>query len=220
MFLGMLQFYFAQNIFGKIGLSPNKTRGLTENDEDQKIDNEPLGGLPKKIVRDRLIVIGVFSFFVIFFWWAFEQAGGSMTIFAADYTDRLLVGGDALTFKILNTLLTVIPMLILTWVLLILFRQTFSSFASSNIFLGLSFVIIWIVVIWMLERELRSESTEVPASWFGILNYFYIMLLPLISKIWQSKFNPTGPKICHCLNTHGVGFAILSYGLIFMGAQT
>ena len=131
MFLGMLQFYFAQNIFGKIGLSPNKTRGLTENDEDQKIDNEPLEGLPKKIVRDRLIVIGVFSFFVIFFWWAFEQAGGSMTIFAADYTDRLLVGGDALTFKILNTLLTVIPMLILTWVLLILFKQTFSSFASS-----------------------------------------------------------------------------------------
>ena len=224
MFLGMLQFYFAQNIFGKIGLSPNKTRGLTENDEDQKIDNEPLEGLPKKIVRDRLIVIGVFSFFVIFFWWAFEQAGGSMTIFAADYTDRLLVGGDALTFKILNTLLTVIPMLILTWVLLILFKQTFSSFASSNIFLGLSFVIIWIVVIWMLERELRSESTEVPASWFGILNSFYIITFaPLISKIWQSKFNPTGPiKFAIALILMGLGFAILAYGSmgIPLGAQT
>ena len=224
MFFGMLQFYFAQNIFGKIGLSPNKSLDLIENDEDQKIENEPLQVLSEKIVRDRLIVISVFSFFVIFFWWAFEQAGGSMTIFAADYTDRLLLGGDALTFKIFNTLLTVIPMLILTWVLLMLFKQTFSKFASSNIFLGLSFIIIWIVVIWMLERELRSESTEVPASWFGILNSFFIITLaPLISKIWQSKFNPTGPvKFAIALILMGLGFAILSYGSmsIPLGAHT
>jgi len=224
MFFGMLQFYFAQNIFGKIGLSPKESQDFIQKDEEQKDQKEPLATLSKKVVRDRLIVIGVFSFFVIFFWWAFEQAGGSMTIFAADYTDRLLVGGDALTFKIFNTLLTVIPMLIITWVLLMLFKQTFSKFALSNIFLGTSFVIVWIVVIWMLDREFRSESTEVPASWFGILNSFYIITFaPLISKIWQSKFNPTGPiKFAIALILMGLGFAILSYGSmgIPLGAQT
>ena len=223
MFFGMLQFYFAQNIFGKIGLSPKESQNFIQKDEEQKDQKEPLSTLSKKVVRDRLIVIGVFSFFVIFFWWAFEQAGGSMTIFAADYTDRLLVGGDALTFKIFNTLLTVIPMLIITWVLLMLFKQTFSKFALSNIFLGTSFVIVWIVVIWMLDREFRSESTEVPASWFGILNSFYIITFaPLISKIWQSKFNPTGPiKFAIALILMGLGFAILSYGSlgIPLGAQ-
>ena len=56
-----------------------------------------------KITSDRLKVIGVFSFFTIFFWWAFEQAGGSMTIFAADYTDRVLEGDGAMTFKIFIT---------------------------------------------------------------------------------------------------------------------
>jgi POT family proton-dependent oligopeptide transporter len=135
-----------------------------------------------------------------------------------------LVGGDALTFKMFNTLLTVIPMLIITWVLLMLFKQTFSKFALSNIFLGTSFVIVWIVVIWMLDREFRSESTEVPASWFGILNSFYIITFaPLISKIWQSKFNPTGPiKFAIALILMGLGFAILSYGSlgIPLGAQT
>ena len=224
MFFGMLQFYFAQNIFGKIGLSPKESQDFIQKDEEQKDQKEPLATLSKKVVRDRLIVIGVFSFFVIFFWWAFEQAGGSMTIFAADYTDRLLVGGDALTFKIFNTLLTVIPMLIITWVLLMLFKQTFSKFALSNIFLGTSFVIVWIVVIWMLDREFRSESTEVPASWFGIFNSFYIITFaPLISKIWQSKFNPTGPiKFAIALILMGLGFAILSYGSlgIPLGAQT
>ena len=224
MFFGMLQFYFAQNIFGKIGLSPKESQDFIQKDEEQKDQKEPLATLSKKVVRDRLIVIGVFSFFVIFFWWAVEQAGGSMTIFAADYTDRLLVGGDALTFKIFNTLLTVIPMLIITWVLLMLFKQTFSKFALSNIFLGTGFVIVWIVVIWMLDREFRSESTEVPASWFGILNSFYIITFaPLISKIWQSKFNPTGPiKFAIALILMGLGFAILSYGSlgIPLGAQT
>lgn len=224
MFFGMIQFYFAQNIFGKIGLSPKESQDFIQKDEEQKDQKEPLETLSKKVVRDRLIVIGVFSFFVIFFWWAFEQAGGSMTIFAVDYTDRLLVGGDALTFKIFNTLLTVIPMLIITWVLLKLFKQTFSKFALSNLFLGTSFVVVWIVVIWMLDREFRYESTEVPASWFGILNSFYIITFaPLISKIWQSKFNPTGPiKFSIALILMGLGFAILSYGSmgIPLGAQT
>ncbi len=224
MFFGMLQFYFAQNIFGKIGLSPKESQDFIQKDEEQKDQKEPLETLSKKVVRDRLIVIGVFSFFVIFFWWAFEQAGGSMTIFAADYTDRLLVGGDALTFKIFNTLLTVIPMLIITWVLLMLFKQTFSKFALSNIFLGTSFVIVWIVVIWMLDREFRSESTEVPASWFGILNSFYIITFaPLISKIWQSKYNVSGPfKFGFGLISLAIGFAILAYGSIDipLGAKT
>jgi len=54
-----------------------------------------------KIERDRIIVIIVFTLFTIFFWWAFEQAGGSMTVFANDYTERNLVGSQAMTFKVL-----------------------------------------------------------------------------------------------------------------------
>ena len=210
MFFGMLQFYFAQNIFGKIGLSPSQYDNF-EDDEASPVDREEqieevIEDAEKSIVtRDRLIVIGVLAFFTIFFWWAFEQAGGSMTIFAADYTDRVLVGNGALTFKIFNTLLTVIPMLIITWVLAMLFKQTFSKFSLANIMLGTSFVIIWGIVIWMLNRQFADDATEVPASWFGILNSFFIIAFaPLFSKIWQSKLNPTGP----------VKFAI---GLILLG---
>ena len=32
-----------------------------------------------------------------------DESGGSMTIFAADYTDRVLEGNGAMTFKIFNT---------------------------------------------------------------------------------------------------------------------
>ncbi len=47
-----------------------------------------------KIERDRILVIYIVSFFIIFFWAAFEQAGSSLT-FIADYqTDRRIFGWD------------------------------------------------------------------------------------------------------------------------------
>ena len=220
MFLGMLQFYFTQSIFGKIGLSPNQTEDFDDVIEDsvEKIEDNIEEVIEEaensKVVRDRLIVIGVFSLFVVFFWWAFEQAGGSMTIFAADYTDRALEGSAALTFKIVNTIITIVPMLVITWVLAMLFKQTFSKYSLANILLALSFVIIWGIVIWMLNREFQSDATEVPASWFSVLNSLFIILFaPVFSKIWESKFNPSGPiKFAIGLLLVGLGFAALAYG--------
>ena len=230
MFLGMLQFYFAQSIFGNIGLSPKQNQELDDVVEDtieeigEDIEDVVDQAENSKIVRDRITVIGIFAVFTIFFWWAFEQAGGSMTIFAADYTDRALEGSAADTFKIVNTIITLVPMVVITWVLAMLFKQTFGKYSMSNVWLGLSFLIIWGIVIWMLKREFSSDATEVPASWFSVLNSLFIILFaPLFSKIWESKFNPSGPiKFALGLVLLGVGFAVLSYGAstIPEGAKT
>ena len=223
MLFGMLQFYFAQTIFGDIGVS---SKNIESSNQVKEVvaSASPNDTDSAKVTKDRLVVIGVLAFFTIFFWWAFEQAGGSMTIFANDYTDRVLTGDGAATFKIFNTLLTVIPMIIITWVLSMLFKQTFSKYSLSNILLGTSFVIIWGIVIWMLQREWVSESSEVPASWFGILNSFFIIAFaPLFSKIWASKLNPTGPvKFALGLILLGLGFGVLAYGSleIPLGAKT
>ena len=217
MLFGMLQFHFGQKIFGNIGLKKSK-----ENDNEELETNDDKAS--RNIIVDRLIVIGIFSFVTIFFWWGFEQAGGSMTIFANDYTDRNLVGTGALIFKIVNTLLTVVPMIILTIILYLLFKNTFEKYAVSNIFLASSFVIIWAIVIWMLSREFLEDATEVPASWFAILNSFFIILFaPILSRLWQSKYNPSGPvKFGIGLMLLSFGFAILSFGSINipLGAST
>ncbi len=208
MFFGMLQFWFAQNILGRIGLKPTGKFDLSDADQEKE-DNTPAN-----VVRDRLIVISVFAFFTIFFWWAFEQAGGSMTIFADDYTDRSLEGNGAMIFKVFNTVLTLIPMVIITWVLMKLFKVTFSNYSLSNIFLGTSFLIIWAIVVWMLFREFVADSAEVPASWFGILNSFFIIAFaPLFSKFWAAKIITSGPvKFAIGLMLLGFGFAILAFG--------
>ncbi len=44
--------------------------------------------------RDRIMVIFILAFFVIFFWGAFEQAGASLTIFADRQTDRHIFGWE------------------------------------------------------------------------------------------------------------------------------
>ena len=220
MFLGMLQFHYAQKIFGSIGiinksnLSDDSSNNLSEIEEK----------IPSRIIVDRLLVIGIFSFCVIFFWWAFEQAGGSMTIFAADYTDRVLEGNGAFIFKIFNSVITVVPMIIISYIIYLLSLNIYSTYKLSSIFLISSFSIIWFIIIWMLTREFNNQSTEVPASWYGILNSFYIIVFaPLVSKIWQSKYNVSGPfKFGFGLISLAIGFAILAYGSISipLGAKT
>jgi POT family proton-dependent oligopeptide transporter len=190
MFLGMLQFYYAQKIFGKIGVFENDIYSGKQINNSSETDKK----ISTKIVYDRLTVIVIFSFCVIFFWWAFEQAGGSMTIFASDYTDRILEGSSAIVFKVFNSLITIVPMLIISYITYLLCLNIFSVYKISSIFLISSFLIIWLIIIWMLAREFSNPSTEVPASWYGILNSFYIIVFaPLISKIWQSKYNISGP---------------------------
>ena len=113
-----------------------------------------------KIEKDRVWVIVILTMFTVFFWWAFEQAGGSMTIFARDYTDRSLVGSQATTFKVFNTLLTIVPMIVITWVLFKLFRTTYDLIPTSNIVLGLSFVLIWAIVCLLYTSPSPRDRTR------------------------------------------------------------
>src|SRR5690606_35069519 len=215
MFFGMLQFYFGRRIFGKLGEDPREAKkreeeihsgAATDEEEDEKT--------PANVRRDRLIVIGVLIFFSIFFWLAFEQAGGSMTIFANDYTNRMLDGQAALTFKWVDTLLTIIPLILLSWVLLSLARKIFASYPASIFFTALSFVIIWGIAFWKIDREFSRVDTEVAASWFQILNSFFIITLATVfAKMWETKFNPSGPvKFAIGLILLGIGFGALAYG--------
>ncbi len=287
MLFGLLQFWFAQNIFGDIGKKPLKIDAavLETSAEEPKLNpftsvqltligiagvlglswilNDPVAKIsegaynlfifslfgmegsnlailsalgifllllfiriPKydKITRDRMIAVIFFAFITIFFWAIFEQAPSSLTIFARDYTQRILEGNAALIFKVVNSMMTIIPLGIITWVLWLLFKKTFSKYALSNIFLAISFLIIWGIAIWMLSIEFGKEIAEVPASWFGVLNsLFIIAFAPLFSKWWESKYNPNANmKYAIGMGLLGLGMACVAIGAssIEPGAKT
>lgn len=223
MLFGLLQFWFAQNIFGDVGKKPKKedkedvsmyteekggpknpfTRvqqiiivvsavlGLTWilNDPISKITegayniyNFSLFGLdgntviiitalvlfiillfiriPKYIpvVRDRMLAIVFFAFITMFFWALFEQAPGSLNLYARDFTQRILEGVAGDIFKIVDALITIVPLAIITYVLYQLFKRTFKNYALSNIILAFSFLIIWGLAIMKVSNDYKSAS--------------------------------------------------------------
>ncbi|MAP80414.1 MAG: MFS transporter [Aequorivita sp.] len=166
------------------------------------------------IVRDRLIAVSIFGLFTVFFFAFFEQSLGSMTLFAQDYTDRNLAGNSAIIFKVIDALLTTVPLIIISWVIFLLVKKTHHRIAMSNVALVIAFVGIWALVIYRLVDKFSQTNLEVDATWFGILNSFFIITLaPIFSKWWESKYNPSAAvKYGIGLILLGLGFAILSYG--------
>ena len=156
-----------------------------------------------------MIAVSFFAFLTIFFWAIFEQSPGTLTIFANDYTNRVLDGSAGLIFKIVNAAIVIVPLGIITWVLMLLFKQTFAKYSVANLVLGTSFVIIWGIAIWMLKNQFSEDSLEVPASWFSSLNSLYIIALaPLFSKWWESKYNPSANM------KYALGMVFLAVGMI------
>ena len=229
MLLGLLQFTFAQGIFGDVGSKPNKVDKTIETDDHTEIEdklnpftlidkiliviisiagltwviNDPLskigtvnflefGGTDysgqtiivtlllfvyllgsrilrySPITRDKMFAVVIFAFFIIFFWASFEQAGGSMSIFAKDYTSRVLSGNSALIFNIVDIIITVVPIAIITWVLFLLFKQTFKKYFISNLILGFSFILIWGIVIWKIYNNFNTYSYEIAYQTFQV----------------------------------------------------
>ena len=298
MFLGMVQFYFAQPLFGKIGDPPiiseeklsfnkkNKSLLATESsnasankkdlepkDKNGKLNpfltidyiliitfvlsalvfiiNDPLskiGGIdilnftyfgmenslffaliafisfitllivriPRytPVVRDRMVVFTIFCLFTVFFWAAFEQGAGSLPLYTRDFTDRILEGNSALIFKIVDISVTIIPLIVITYVLIKLFNTTYKKIIFSNMVLYNTFLIVWIIVIVKIFFEIQSSSTEVPITWFAILNSLFIIIFaPLFSKWWDSSYNPPASvKYFLGLALLGIGFGFLAFG--------
>jgi POT family proton-dependent oligopeptide transporter len=72
-----------------------------------------------KVERNRIIVIYIIAFFVIFFWSAFEQAGASLTLFADQQTNRSIFGWEmpASYFQSVNPLAIIVlaPLFAVLW---------------------------------------------------------------------------------------------------------
>ncbi len=113
------------------------------------------------VVRDRMIALIIFALFTVVFFGAFEQAATSMITFARDFTQRVLTGTAATIYNVVNTLLTVIPLLIVTWVLYLLNKKSFMKIPVSNVVLSICFALMWGLVIWMLVKNYSSTAYNV-----------------------------------------------------------
>ena len=113
------------------------------------------------IVRDRMLTVVIFAFFVVFFWLSFEQGASSLVIFARDNIERELQGNWAVLYNIFNALLTVIPLLLITYVLFLLVKKTYKKIFPAIVVLLLCFSLVWGIASWMLQRDFKTTAYSV-----------------------------------------------------------
>ena len=113
------------------------------------------------IVRDRMLTVVIFAFFVVFFWLSFEQGASSLVIFARDNIERELHGNWAVLYNIFNALLTVIPLLLITYVLSLLVKKTYKKIFPAVVVLLVCFSLVWGIASWMLQRDFKTTAYSV-----------------------------------------------------------
>ena len=125
-----------------LGLPPAERR---EAGHDTAAHDEPL----TREDGERIAVIFILSFFVIFFWACFEQAGASLTVFADRQTDRELLGWTvpASWFQSINAVASVIfaPVFAWLWGFLGRFRMDPSTPVKMSLgffLLGIGYLVI------------------------------------------------------------------------------
>ena len=146
------------------------------------------------IERQRIWVIYIISFFVIFFWSAFEQAGASLTFFADEQTDRVIFGTEipASYFQVFNALFIVLLAPVFSFLWIFLKRKNIEISSPAKQAIGLFLLAIGYLVI---AFGVRDIAPEVKVSMFWLISLYFIHTLGelCLSPIGLSMVNQLAP---------------------------
>lgn len=160
-----------------------------------------------KVETQRIWVIYIVSFFVIFFWAAFEQAGSSLTFIADNQTDRNFFGWTMppSMVQIFNGLFVVmfaIPFSMLWDKLREKGKEPTSPFKQAT---GLLLIAISYFIIAHNVKDLGNS---------GMLAIYWLILLYLIQTFGELCLSPIGLSLVGKLAPKR--FASLAYGVFFI----
>lgn len=160
-----------------------------------------------KVERDRIFVIYIVAFFIIFFWAAFEQAGSSLTFIADNQTDRNFFGWNMppSMVQIFNGLFVVafaVPFSMLWDYLRSKDREPISPMKQS---FGLALIALSYFIIAYNVKDLGNS---------GLLAIKWLILLYLIQTCAELCLSPIGLSLVGKLSPKR--FSSLLYGVFFL----
>ncbi|HTS42809.1 MAG TPA: peptide MFS transporter [Puia sp.] len=170
--------------------------------------------------KKQVAVIFIVSFFVIFFWSAFEQAGASLTFFADRQTQR------EVGLKIPLWLIYVLSAVVLYY-FVSLWKKVLKNLAGPYhrelriTVLSLLFILIAGILISDIYLFVQGKSymplKEIPASWFQSLNsVFVVSFAPIFAWLWikLGKREPASPtKMAMGLLLLALGYLWIAFGV-------
>ena len=160
-----------------------------------------------KVERQRIWVIYIVSFFIIFFWAAFEQAGSSLTFIADNQTDRDIFGWNMppSMVQIFNGMFVValaLPFSLLWDKLRAQGKEPVSPMKQA---IGLALIALSYFIIAYNVKDLGNT---------GLLAIKWLMLLYLIQTMGELCLSPIGLSLVGKLAPKR--FASLLYGVFFI----
>ena len=166
-----------------------------------------------KIEKDKVIVIFAICFFVIFFWGAFEQAGASLTFFAAEQTDR-----RSPWFHIPVWVIAIISAALLYY-FVGLFKKAQKNLASaydkhlrmtvSGLLILACAALVGVNAYLFITGQKYVGSDEIKASWFQSLNSAFVVLFAAgFAWLWLTM----GKKQPSSITKTAIGLFMLGMG--------
>ncbi len=164
-----------------------------------------------KIERQRITVVYIIAFFVIFFWAAFEQAGVSLTYFAEEQMDRTIWGWEIPTsfFQSVNAVFVVALAPIMGMIWSLLGRKRMEPSSPMKQAAGLFFLSMGYLVISFGVSGIESDH-KVSMMWLIGLYFLHTLGELSLSPIGLSLVNKLSPT----------RFASLLMGVWFMSTAT
>jgi POT family proton-dependent oligopeptide transporter len=157
--------------------------------------------------RDRILVIYIIAFFVIFFWSAFEQAGASLTLFADQQTDRNLFGWEmpASYFQSINPLAIIVfaPLFAFLWTALGKRNREPASPVKQSIGLFL-LAIGYLIIAFGVKGVTATEKTSM----------FWLFSMYLVHTLGELCLSPIGLSMVARLSPMRLGSLLM--GIWFM----
>ncbi len=164
-----------------------------------------------KVERERIWVIYIAAFFVIFFWAAFEQAGAALTFFAEEQTNRNLFGKEipASYFQSINAVAIVIFASVFVALWGFLGKRGMEPASPYKQSIGLFLLAIGYLVIAFGVKGIAPE-TKVGMIWLVSLYLIHTFGELCLSPIGLSMVNKLAP----------VKFASLLMGVWFLSTAS
>lgn len=161
-----------------------------------------------KIERDRILVLYVVAFFVIFFWSAFEQAGSSLT-FVADHQTDLNVFGWQMPPSLVqnaNSLFIIIFAFPFSWMWLKLQKRNLEPISVVKQAMGLMLLALGYYII-AVQMKAIGNTGKVAVIWLVVMYLFHTLGELCLSPIGLSLVAKLAPR----------RFSSLLMGVWFLG---
>ncbi len=169
-----------------------------------------------KVERDRILVMYILAFFVIFFWACFEQAGSSLT-FIADYqTDRRIFGVNIPPSLIqnANSLFIMIFAFPFSWLWTTLQRRNMEPISPVKQSIGLLLLAVGFLIMAFQVKGL-GVNEKLGVVWLIVMYLFHTLGelclspigLSLVSKLAPSRFSSLLMGVWFLANAAGYALA-------------